>query len=61
MSSEIFYTKAFIKVGDNFIPLVNHGSSNCTTINVRGREVAEKHWSVRFFGCRWRCSGSPPR
>ena len=49
MSSEIFYTKAFIKVGDNFIPLVNHGSSNCTTINVRGREVAEKHWSVLCY------------
>ena len=46
MSSEIFYTKAFIKVDDKFIPLMNHGSSNCSTINYQGREVADKHWSV---------------
>ena len=46
MSSEIFYTKAYIKVDDKFIPLVNHGSSNCSTINFQGREVADKHWSV---------------
>ena len=27
MSSEIFYAKAFLRVGDRFIPVVNHGSS----------------------------------
>ena len=46
MSSEIFYTKAYIKVDDKFIPLTNHGSSNCSTFNYQGREVADKHWSV---------------
>ena len=46
MSSEIFYTKAYIQVDDKFIPLMNHGSSNCSTINYQGREVADKHWSV---------------
>ena len=29
MSSEIFYDKAFIRVDDRYIPVVNHGSSNC--------------------------------
>ena len=29
MSSEIFYDKAFILVGEKYIPVVNHGSSNC--------------------------------
>ena len=28
MSSEIFYDKAFILVGEKYIPVVNHGSSN---------------------------------
>lgn len=46
MSSEIFYDKAFIRIGDQFIPVVNHGSSNCFDINIRGREIPEKHWSV---------------
>lgn len=26
MSSEIFYDKAFIRVDDRFIPVVNHGA-----------------------------------
>lgn len=47
MSSEIFYNKAFIKVGDGYIPLANHGSSNCFDISMRsGREIPEKHWSA---------------
>ncbi len=48
MSSEIFYKKAFIKVGDGIIPLANQGSSNCFEF-VRGREVAEKGWYVLNF------------
>ena len=32
MSSEIFYDKAFIRVDDRYIPVVNHGSSNCFEI-----------------------------
>lgn len=46
MSSEIYYDRAFIRVGDRFIPVVNHGSSNCFDFDVHGREVPEKHWSV---------------
>lgn len=46
MSSEIYYDRAFIRVGDRFIPVVNHGSSNCFDFDVHGREVLEKHWSV---------------
>lgn len=49
MSSEIFYKKAFIKVNDKFIPLTNHGSSNCFDINYQGREVADKHWNVLCY------------
>lgn len=49
MSSEIFYKKAFIKVDDKFIPLTNHGSSNCFDINYQGREVADKHWNVLCY------------
>lgn len=46
MSSEIFYDKAFIKVPDGYIPIANHGSSNCFDISLSGREIPEKHWSV---------------
>ncbi len=46
MSSEIFYDKAFIRVDDRYIPVVNHGSSNCFTFDSRGREIPEKYWSV---------------
>lgn len=46
MSSEIFYDKAFIRVDDRYIPVVNHGSSNCFDISSCGREIPEKHWSV---------------
>lgn len=46
MSSEIFYDKAFIRVDDRYIPVVNHGSSNCFDFDSRGREIPEKHWTV---------------
>lgn len=46
MSSEIFYDKAFIKVPGGYIPVVNHGSSNCFDISWSGREIPEKHWTV---------------
>jgi hypothetical protein len=47
MSSEIFYDRAFIQIGEKFIPMCNHGSSNCFEFSsVTGREVPEKHWSV---------------
>ena len=46
MSSEIFYDRAYIRVADKYIPVVNHGSSNCFDISIRGREIPEKHWSA---------------
>lgn len=46
MSSEIFYDKAFIRVEEKYIPVVNHGSSNCFDFDSRGREIPEKNWSV---------------
>lgn len=44
MSSEIFYDRAFIRVNDKFIPVVNLGSNNCFEISLSGREVPEKNW-----------------
>ena len=46
MSSEIYYEKAFISIGNKFIPLVCHGSTNTYEFNWNGREVAERYWSV---------------
>ena len=45
MSVEIYYGRNFIKVGDKYIPLILHGSSNCTEF-VNGREVLERNWST---------------
>ena len=52
MSYEIFYDKAFIKVGDRFIPLVNQGSNNCFEFGLNGREIPEKNWNILNFRCR---------
>ena len=46
MSSEIYYDKAFVSVGERFIPLVCRGSTNTYEFNEHGREVAERYWSV---------------
>ena len=47
MSSEIFYSRAFIRIGEKFIPICNHGSSNCFDFSpITRREIPEKHWSV---------------
>ena len=45
MSYSIYYERAFIRIGDKFIPLVNYGSNNCWE-NHNGREVPEKNWNV---------------
>ena len=37
MSSEIYYDRAYIRVGDRFIQVVNHGSSNCFDFDACGR------------------------
>ncbi len=49
MSSEIFYDKAFILAGERYIPIVNHGSSNCFDFDSCGREIPERHWSVLSY------------
>ena len=42
MSSEIFYDRAFIRIGEKFIPICNHGSSNCFDFNpITRRETLE--------------------
>jgi len=46
MSSDILYDKAFIRVGEQYIPVVNHGASNCFGFGRRGRQIPEKYWSV---------------
>lgn len=49
MSSTIYYDKAYIRVDDGFIPVVNHGESNVFAFDQQGRKVAEKHWSVLSY------------
>ena len=46
MSSEIFYTRGFIRVNEFIIPLANHGSSNCFEFSHTGREIPERNWTV---------------
>jgi len=47
MSYEIYYDRAFIRVNDLYIPIVNQGSNNCWEYNfLSGREVSEKNWQV---------------
>lgn len=45
MGYSIYYDRAFVRVGDKYIPLVISGASNCSDY-VRGREVPEKNWDV---------------
>lgn len=47
MSYEIYYDRAFIRVDDRFVPLVNQGSNNCWEYKFFSkREVPEKNWQV---------------
>ena len=47
MSYEIYYERAYIKVNDKFIPLVNSGSNNCWERSYFSkRDVPEKNWSI---------------
>lgn len=52
MSSQIYYDRAFISVGEQFIPIVNSGSSNCFDFDIRGREIPEKHWEIASYPFR---------
>jgi hypothetical protein len=45
MGYSIYYNRAFIRVGDQYIPLVSSGASNGAE-RVGGRWVAEKDWGV---------------
>lgn len=45
MSYSIYYDRAFVRVGDKFIPLVNSGSNNCFEFK-GNREVPEKNWGI---------------
>jgi|GEM_PF-458960 len=59
MSYSIYYNRAFIRVGEDFIPLVNSGSNNCFEISWNGREIAEKNWGVLNWHRRNRVLFSP--
>lgn len=52
MSYQIYYDKAFIKVNDKFVPMVNSGSNNCWEVNYCNREIPEKNWSVLNYTMR---------
>jgi len=45
MGYTIYYSRAFIRVGEQYIPLVNSGASNVSEW-VNGRMVSEKDWGV---------------
>lgn len=49
MSNEIYYDRSFIRVGDDFVPIVNQGSSNCGVPVSRGRVLPDKSWQVLNF------------
>ena len=42
MSYQIYYDKAFIKVEDKFVPMINSGSNNCWEVNFFGKEIPVK-------------------
>ena len=47
MSYEIYYKRAFIKVGEKYIPVLQYGSNNCFDViyTSRGaRDIPEKNW-----------------
>lgn len=52
MSYQIFYDRAFIRVKDLFIPIVNSGSNNCWEVGLSGRDIPEKEWEVLNHTCR---------
>ena len=47
MSYEIYYDRAFIRIGDMYIPMVNQGSNNCFEYDYFShRDIPEKSWQV---------------
>ena len=58
MSYSIYYDRAFVRVDDQFIPMVNSGSNNC--FEIRGNlQIPEKDWSVLNWKRRGRVMFSP--
>ena len=50
MSSEIYYRKAFVKISDDqFLPIIQSGSSNCFECSYTGRQLAEKNWYLANY------------
>ena len=52
MGYEIIYKKAFIRIDDKFIPIIQYGSNNCweTIWTSKGyRDCPEKNWGVWFY------------
>jgi len=45
MSYEIYYKRAYIKVGNKFMPMIQHGSNNCWECSFKGRDIPEKNWT----------------
>lgn len=52
MSYQIYYDRAFIKVNDKYVPMVNSGSNNCWEVNFCNREIPEKNWDVLNYTMR---------
>lgn len=50
MSYQIYYDRAYIKVDDKFIPIVNDGSNNCWERSFFSkRDVPEKNWNIMNY------------
>ena len=59
MGYSIYYDRAFIKIGEDYIPVVCSGASNVSDF-VNGREVREKNWDVLNWQRRDRVLFSEP-
>jgi len=46
MSYTIIYNKAFIKIQDKYIPIIQYGDNNCYDISNRGKDIPAKNWDV---------------
>lgn len=49
MSYEIFYSRAFVRMDDRYIPMVCYGSNNTFEFE-GGRELPERNWHILNFG-----------
>ncbi|MBR0277900.1 MAG: hypothetical protein IJQ50_05530 [Clostridia bacterium] len=50
MSYQIYYDRAYIRVDDKFVPIVNDGSNNCWEYSIFARrDVPEKSWNIMNY------------